>query len=934
LAPLFQSIMGMPLDELWWGEFSPRLNQTQLTQPALFAFEYCLAQTLMDWGIRPDLCLGHSVGEYVAACIAGVLSLEDALRCIALRARCMADCEAPGVMVAVLATPERVVDAIAQTAGATADKVAIAAYNSPNSTVMSGDRTAVLAVMQRLVDAGVRCVQLDVSHAFHSPLMQPAANALQAQLPALTVEAGTVPVISNVSATILNPSELTPAYLAQHIVAPVRFTDSIRCAVEQGASLFIEIGPKSTLTQLLSQIVPDAGIQAFASIAQPRQPIHSLWNCLGRAYELGLNPSWQAALGGGRLQHVQRLPYPFNRQRLWTRSNKRLVAAAPAKAPLYSLAWQPVALTSTNTDAGDWLIVHAHNKVSNALAIAMIEAGARVQHLNLADMPLGNADDMQTLLAQQAWRGVILQAGTQSDIDNDAENQVIAQTETFRQLLTQLDTGLTSGKVVAPRGLWLVAESANAEAELILAPLLGFAKGASLEKRLAWGGSVEVRDTDPASLQKAVQVLLSEARDLLQVEKGTVLQPRLQASTPALSNELRFTADDAVLIAGGAGGIGLNLCSWCVERGLKKLLVIGRRAAEPLGEAGEALQRLQSQGVTVQYRQLDIADAHTTATVVAEFEASAGPLTGFIHAAGVASLRNLDELDAAQLRATLDSKLWGAWNLHQLALTRSTKLFALFSSISSLWGGLQLAHYAAANACLDALATLRLQQDLPVHCIQWGPWKEAGMAKDQVSHDMSKMGVRAFDNARAKQAFLNAVDSPCGIYTAVDADWNALARTFAANPRARLFDDLVTAESEATLTTPKAKVAAVDFSNLDAAACEARISEIVMTTLTRQLQLERNRVRPETPFMELGLDSILAVEIGRALEAAIGMALPATLLFDAPTAQTLIAALCKRVQPAARKQKSISVIQDTNITELIQTIRQLDDSELDRLLSA
>lgn len=943
LAPLFQQILGLPLDELWWGEFSPRLNQTQFTQPALFAFEYCLAQTLMEWGIRPDMCLGHSVGEYVAACIAGVLSLEDALRCIALRARCMAECEAPGVMVAVLAQAERVQDAIQKTASATADKVAIAAYNSPNSTVMSGDRAAVLAVMDHLTEAGVRCVQLDVSHAFHSPLMQPAADALVAQLPTLAVQPGALPVISNVSAGLLDPAQLTPAYLARHIVEPVRFTDSIRFAVEQGANLFIEIGPKSTLTQLLGQIVPDAGIQAFAAIAQARQPIHSLLNCLGKAYEAGLNPAWQAALGGGRLQKVERLTYPFSRQSLWTRSTKRQLVAAPGSS-LYRLAWTAVATETTSVEAGDWLLVRADSCESSWLQENLANAGARVQCLTLSDANVADwAAQVKTALQEKNWRGLILQTDALPSLDATTYSRTLKNIERCRLLLEQWEMQCAGENFRGQRGLWLVTPAMHAEiSALALAPLQGFVKGASLEKRAAWGGYLELKDDTAASYARAVKALLGDARDLLQVENGVLLQPRLQVVTPPAATELRFSADDAVLIAGGAGGIGLNLCGWCVERGLRRLLVVGRRSAQELGEAAEGLRKLEERGVTVWYRQLDIADSAATAATVAEFESAVGPLTGFIHAAGVASLRNLDQLDETQLRATLDSKLWGAWNLHQLTLDRTVKLFALFSSISSLWGGLQLAHYAAANACLDALTELRLQQGLPVHCIQWGPWKEAGMARDQVSHDMSRMGVRAFDNAAAQKAFFHAVDSAAGIYSAVDADWNALARTFAANPRARLFDDLVvqeTSKSAQPSTLPSVQNrAAVDFSNLDATACEARINDIVMTTLTRKLQLERSRIRPETPFMELGLDSILAVEIGRALEAALGMTLPATLLFDAPTAQMLVAALCKRVQPGVRKIATARAGnpqgQDNSLTGLIQMIRQLDDSELDRLLNA
>lgn len=955
LAPSFEAHIGVPLSQLWWGEHSAQLNQTRLTQPALFAFEYCLAKTLIDWQIKPDICLGHSVGEYVAACISGMLSPEDALRCIALRARCMAACDAAGVMVAVLAPNERVQQALREWDIALPNKVSIAAYNSPNSTVISGDAEVVLAIMNQLVNEGVRCVQLDVSHAFHSPLMQPAAEAFVTQIAPFSVKDGDVPLISNVTAQLLECKDLTPEYLAHHIVAPVRFTDCIRSAVELGSNVFIEIGPKSTLTQLLSQIVRDVPIYAVAAISQAKQPVHSLLQCLGKVYELGVNPDWRKVFDGVSFHHVERLDYPFSRQRLWTRSKKKsgLHSQSEKSVPsLYHTEWSEITTTDHNEDAGDWLLLQWETDFSNWVERGLSESGARVHQLSLGEQPHEHhLTEVMEALQSKPWRGLIvaMDVGTAKEEDIGDTRLYASSIEKMAfigQLFIQVES-LADAKQTQTqwlsRGMWLTLDQAVGTSTLVKGAFQGFAKAASLEKRRRWGGVIDIADRSDTTLVQLANVLCGVERDVISIEQGVTKKPRLQPIIQKDSSPFKFSADDAVLIAGGAGGIGLNLCEWCVARGLRRVLIVGRRDWATLGEAALVFERIKAAGVSITYRALDLSDAQELEQAVMEFEAEQVPLTGFIHAAGVASLLSLEKIDAQTLASTMDGKLKGAWHMHKLAQARNTRLFVMCSSISSLWGGLNLAHYSAANACLDALAKVRMDQGVPVHCIQWGPWKESGMARDTVTHDMNRMGVQAFDNASARQYFYQIIDSNSGVYVAVNADWMTLSRTFAASPRAQLFDKLVSAE---VTENDKPKVPVLKKSpahalhTFDASALHAYVTDLVMDTLAHQLQLDRARIRLDAPLTELGLDSILAVEVGRAFESALGLPLPATLLFDAPNTHMLIENLYDRLPKASPKNAvavqpiPIPASREKTLTNMILMIRQLDDNALDQLLSA
>ncbi|WP_395575266.1 SDR family NAD(P)-dependent oxidoreductase [Streptomyces sp. BK79] len=294
--------LGLPLREVMW-EGGDDLDRTGFTQPALFAHEVALFRLLESWGVRPDVVAGHSIGELTAAHVAGVLSLEDAATLVAARARLMEALPTGGAMIAVQATEEEVRPHLT-------DGVAVAAVNGPRSVVISGDEDAVT----ELAGHFERTTRLKVSHAFHSPLMEPMLDEFRQVASGLAYHEPALPVVSNVTGTLADPTALCdPEYWVRHVRETVRYYDGIQALEEQGVRTFVEVGPQAVLAGL------GCGEDAVFLAAQRRDrpETHQLLTTLGDLHTRGVTVDWEAFFDGRGARTVDLPTYPFQRERFW-----------------------------------------------------------------------------------------------------------------------------------------------------------------------------------------------------------------------------------------------------------------------------------------------------------------------------------------------------------------------------------------------------------------------------------------------------------------------------------------------------------------------------------------------------------------------------------------------------------------------------------------
>jgi myxalamid-type polyketide synthase MxaB len=382
------------------------LDETVLTQPALFALEYALAQMWMSWGIQPDVMLGHSVGEYVAACLSGVFSLEDGLKLIAARGRLMGALPPDGMMAAVMASESVVYPVIAPHIA----DVAIAAYNGPELLVLAGKKSSVEKVLSNLKEGGISSKPLAVSHAFHSPLMDPMLDEFAAVLKTVQFSAPQIPLVSNVTGQLLTEARCTPDYWLRHIREPVRFVQSIQFLSEQGYQIFVEVGPKPVLCGMVKRILGEKEkllllpslAPAMGGASQDDWPM--LLSSLANLYLRGVTVDWE---GFDNRYQRRRLPlptYPFERKRCWIElTPKPSSSALPAGRSSNALRLHPLLDEAIVSPQAHTSIFQKRLRLSSDLAIRE----HRIR--NIPVLPAAGYIEMALVAARYHLRHPVLQ---------------------------------------------------------------------------------------------------------------------------------------------------------------------------------------------------------------------------------------------------------------------------------------------------------------------------------------------------------------------------------------------------------------------------------------------------------------------------------------------------------------------------------------------
>jgi acyl transferase domain-containing protein/acyl-CoA synthetase (AMP-forming)/AMP-acid ligase II/acyl carrier protein len=644
--------------DVLYGSVSGEIDQTEHTQPALFAIEWALAQMWQSWGIRPSAVLGHSVGEFVAACVAGAMDWKDGLRLVLARGRLMQSLPAGGEMWAVQAT-EAEVRALA---GA---EVGIAAINASRSVVISGARNAVRAVAVLLGNAR----QLSVSHAFHSPLMEPILDEMERLASAVEYKPTNIAWISGLTGCEMT-GVLNARYWRDQLRETVRFADGIQCLRSSGVGVYIEMGPDPVLLGAARQDSPaDDSALWFPALRKDRDDWDVTLETLASLYQRGAEIDWIGFDKPWARRKVALPTYPFQRQRYWMDRQPR------ASVPLYSVRWTPLPQATSAPDySGRWLILMDRGGFGHDLADRLRQRGAECEVAEYG------------ATFQAAGKRVVHLWAFEAAVDAQ-ETALGGLVESIRQGPERVWAVTCGAQLVdGDRGMRNIAQT----------PIWGLGKVAALEHPDLWGGLIDIDERTTASLDALIAQLGRDESEHVALRRGARYASSLERMEAALPTETRFDGAGTYLITGGTGAIGQLLVAYLKSRGAKNVIAVGRA--------------------------LDVSNRSAVRGLVE----SLPDLRGVIHAAGElfdGVLLNQKSFDRA-----LAAKALGAWNLHEATADRMLDFFILFSSVTSLEGMPGQGSYAAANAFLDGLAAYRHQLGLPALSINWGPWAATGMA--------------------------------------------------------------------------------------------------------------------------------------------------------------------------------------------------------------
>lgn len=762
---------------------SDHLSRTEVAQPALFAVEYALAQLLIAWGLQPRALLGYSLGEYVAACLAGVISLEDALLLVGRRAQ-MIQAIPSGAMLAVALSEADIQPFLG-------NGRCLAAISSPMTCVVAGPPDAMSTLEHELAAQQVVSRRVSTTHAFHSTMLEPLVPALTELVRAITLHPPQIPYVSNVTGTWITTEQATdPGYWARHMCQPVRFAAGVHELMQQADLALLEVGPGQALSSFVMQhplynANQSTLVCGTLPAAHDAQTVRAaLQATLGQLWVSGVSIDWPALWAHEQRLRLDLPTYPFERQRYWidapgARASVTQGVPESDKRPsladwFYLPSWKQTLLpyqSSAQAQPQVWLLLTDAIGLGDHLAEQLVRAGQRIirveagtrwkQHspthytidpCNLHDYTtLFDHLDMAGLEPTQIVHGWSLMPLTDSD---DAQTRFDQAQELGLYSALRLIQTLGQRSTAEHLDLTILTDQAQAIAGAVPShpehtPLIAAAMVIAQEYPYIRCRSIDLAlpATETLAAPFVAQLsaeLLAESDDVVIAYRGT--QRLAQTFEPvridAVSPNQGLRQGGVYLITGGLGAVGLTLARYLAETVQARLALLGRSGlpmthtwndwlanhpeTDMTSQRIRQIQAIQSGGSEVLLIEADIGDARQVQAAITQIHEHFGSLHGVIHAAGLTSEDSFGlvaEIDEAFCARHFRPKVQGVYALAKALEGQSLDFCMLFSSIAAVLGGLGLAAYAAANRFLDAFAQQQSSSStIPWISVNWDGW--------------------------------------------------------------------------------------------------------------------------------------------------------------------------------------------------------------------
>jgi acyl transferase domain-containing protein len=768
--------MGVDLREILFPNDSnadaQQLHQTRFAQPALFVIEYALAQLWMSWGVKPGALLGHSIGELVAACLAGVFCLEAALKLVVLRAELMQQCPT-GAMLSVPLS-------VAALQPWLSSEVTLAASNAPSLSVVSGSERAIATLSRELAAKGIETRLLQTSHGFHSALMETAVTPFTEAVQQVSLHPPQIPVLSNVTGSWLTDKEATdPHYWGQQLRQTVQVASGIQELVQDSSQILLEVGPGRTLSTLAKQQAPVEQL-LLTSLRHPQQDesdLAFLLRTLGRLWLAGVSINWSGFYADERRQRVPLPTYPFERQRYWIEPPQSASSAestdsfsrkSAVKDWFYQPSWKRLPTlkqNSTMAESSCWIVFVDAKGLGNHLAQQLEQAGQTVITVTPATEFARSSDRHYTLNPHQPEDyETLLQLVL---IRHSTPQRVVYGWSYAPEGIDLEGIGGFCGLIYLTQAIAKQLGSASLHLDVLThnlhevigtessipehAAILGACKVIPQEypQLTCRNLDLEVPQTelspDHALIQSLLAELFTPSTEAIVAYRGSHRWGQTFESLPlpADTSPSRLRQGGVYLIAGDlVNGLGFAIAQSLIETWQAKVALVGHSglperhlweqwltshaADDSVSRRIHHIQTLETAGAQLLLFEADVTNSDQMQRAIAQIDQHFGTVNGVIYTPAInaaQSARSIQELNAINSESELRSRMQGLLVLEQALQGKSLDFYLVQSSLACVLGGLGLAAYTASYLCLDAVVNQRSRtHSIPWFCVNRQAW--------------------------------------------------------------------------------------------------------------------------------------------------------------------------------------------------------------------
>lgn len=798
--PLLKDLVGQTIEHVLYPDKVKGSSFTDVVSVhiANFVIQYGMFKYWEHLGYNFNCFLGHSLGEYAAACAAGVFSEEDALTVVVARGKAINKLPPNGRMAVVLTDEQSVSDIICREDLL----VDIAVVITLRNTVISGHEKEIIKAFEYFSKAGLKIKLLESLRAGHCYLMEPILDEIAEAFDKVSFNHPKIPLVSNLTGELATNEVCNSHYWKRHLRETVRFYDGVLSTQKDQPQGFVEFSGAPALLSLGQTILPDHPGPWIPSLRKNAPDTLTLAKGVGELYEKGFMPNWKKFCSE-ETSFVNLPTYPFQRKKLWIEQNPRQENSyiAPKVSTgrnwrdwVYKVVWEDMEYASLQKQPQHkWLIISNKNyfcenliKELNKTSISyiLVNIGEDYQFNSSCNPTINPFNEKHVLKLitdiREPIDNIVLTTAIDLDISTEEMEQDLSESlKPVFSVALSLVKGIPKKDHQHPPRLWFLTRGAKAvfsteKTSFIQTPLWGMRKVLEVEKPLFKTTCLDLEpDKDDYYFNLIKIILLSPPETEIALRNGRIYIPYLKPYTEN-TQKIVLEANSTYLITGGLGGLGLWTAKNLVSGGAKHLILVGR--SDPSLKALNAISDLESLGAKIDVYSLDVSCGKAVIKFFANLKKDEISLKGIIHCAGAIEDKLIDKLKWENFVSVFMPKAQGAWNIHKACekYLFSLDFFVLFSSATSLLGNYGQANYAAANAFIDGLAEFRSSQKLPAVSIHWGVWSGVGGVADRpgLLQTLESKGMGYIDPANGAESlmhYMHSVNPEIGI---LPHQWN------------------------------------------------------------------------------------------------------------------------------------------------------------------